>query len=327
LDPAVTILAYHRIGIQQTDSGYLDSKIISATPSDFDWQISYLKRCFTVLSFEEFLEGNCKGNSLPPNTAIITFDDGYQDNYELAYPILQRYNLPATIFLITGVIGTSQMMWWDEVAGLIQKSKGNSITIQELGVLKLNSSEDRLRATEKLRRFLKTLPNEQVASALESLRQQLAFSAPPAPPKRAFLTWDEVKEMQKNNISFGAHTRSHPILTRIPIEQAKDEIEVSKSTIEQVTEKPVLTFAYPNGRPGDHNAQTRAILASLRFKAAVTLIHGSNSLVENQKSDWLALRRIYIGGEDRATFIAKVSGALEKLNQIRFTKKHIGAGD
>jgi peptidoglycan/xylan/chitin deacetylase (PgdA/CDA1 family) len=319
-DPAVTILAYHRIGTAQADNNELDSKIISASPAGFDWQMDYLNHYFTVLSFEKFIEDSQNGKPIPPNAAIITFDDGYLDNYEFAYPVLKRYNFPATIFLISGLIGTSKVMWWDEVARLIYKTNNISFTLQGIGTIKLETPRDRLIAREKARSYLKSLSGEQLPVEVDKLRRQLANSSSSDDQKRVFLNWEEVKEMEKNRISFGAHTRSHPILTRISNAQARLEICESKSTIEQALGKPVTSFAYPNGRPGDFNEQTQAILSNLGFKAAVTLVHGCNTLEKTKTFDWFALRRIYIGSDDRAIFIAKTSGALEKFRALAFTR-------
>ena len=309
-EPRVTILSYHRIGQPETSQPLYDPMLFSATQAGFTWQMSYVQQNFTVLSFDELAERHRLGQPLPSNAAVITFDDGYEDNYKLAYPILRQHNLPATIFLTTGLMGTRHIMWWDEVAALLQTTQTGSVLVQGLGELRLETPRDRLRAREKLRHYFKSLSEDERRGQQDALRQALSHSESPTLRAPMYLDWDQVREMNQNGISFGAHTQSHPILTKIPIRQAEYEIVASKKAIQTETGGPVRFFAYPNGKRGDFNTRTRELLDRNGFEAAVTLIQGSNLLVKG-KVDWLALRRLYISSDDRATFIAKTSGALE----------------
>ena len=121
--------------------------------------------------------------------------------------------------------------------------------------------------------------------------------------------------MSRNGISFGAHTHTHPILTRISTEEAEREILLSKQIIENELGTPVRLFAYPNGKQGDFNARIQEILIRSGFDAAVTLIHGSNRLIKNQL-DLVRATAHSCGSDDRSTFIAKVSGALEMFASL-----------
>jgi peptidoglycan/xylan/chitin deacetylase (PgdA/CDA1 family) len=315
--PRMTLLTYHRIGEVNIEE-YTDPQMISASPAGFEWQMTYISRHFTVLSLGEIIEQFHNGSPLPSSLAVITFDDGYQDNYSQAYPILRRYNLPATIFLTTGFIsnddgtarGTSSIMWWDELVFLIATTQASSVSVPGLGDLRLESANDRSLAREKLRQHLKSLNEDERRAQVDALKNRLTSEHNSQPRTPAPLTWEEVEMMSRNGISFGAHTHSHPILTRVSTKEAEREILLSKSIIENELGTPVRLFAYPNGRKGDFNASIQDILFRSGFEAAVTLIHGSNRLTKNQL-DWYALRRIYIGNDDRSTFVAKVSGALE----------------
>jgi peptidoglycan/xylan/chitin deacetylase (PgdA/CDA1 family) len=310
--PWMTILTYHRIGERNTEGDFYDPQMISASPAGFEWQMAYLSRHFTVLSLDEIIERFHAGNPLPINLAAITFDDGYHDNYSLAYPILRRCNLPATIFLTTGLVGSASPMWWDELVFLIATTQASSLPVPGLGVLRLESARDRLRAREKLRRYLKSLKENDRRIRVGALKRRIVAESNQQPSTPAPLSWKEAREMSRNGISFGAHTHTHPILTRVSIQEAEQEILRSKRIIENELGTPVRLFAYPNGKKGDFDTRTQEILFRSGFDAAVTLIHGSNQLMKNQLN-WFALRRIYIGSDDRSTFIAKVSGALEMV--------------
>lgn len=310
--PRVTILAYHRIG--QPGQGALasDPQLFSATANGFVWQMAYLRAHFSILSFDEMLERHRLGEAFPSNAAIVTFDDGYRDNFDIAYPILRQFSMPATIFLTTGLIGTTDRMWWDEVASLLESTKASSISVPDFGLLPLTTARQRSHAREMLRRHLKALSAPERLDQIEAIRDAVGNGNPSLSVERVHLSWDEVRAMSQYGMTFGAHTHSHPILTQVALEEAEDEIARSKQTIEDELGKPVRYFAYPNGKRGDFDHLTRELLIQSGFEAAVTLQHGSNALADSSL-DWLALRRIYIGSDDRATFIAKVSGALELL--------------
>ncbi|MGQ9627153.1 MAG: polysaccharide deacetylase family protein [Anaerolineae bacterium] len=310
--PTVTILAYHRIGCPESEGRGLDSKLLSASPAGFNWQMEYLRSHFEVLSFEDMVDRFRMGQPLAPNTALVTFDDGYRDNYDLAYPILHRHDLPATIFLTTGLIGSKQRMWWDELAAIIGTTEAKRVCVPGLGEIRLETSRDRVRTKERLRHHFKAISEDERRDGLNALMSELGSRMQPEFEERVHLSWDEVRVMNRNRITFGAHTHSHTILTRVSMERAEQEIADSKRIVERELGQPVRFFAYPNGQPGDFNAHTRMMLIEHGFEAAVTLVHGSNSL-GNDCADLFALRRIYVGSDDQAVFIAKVSGALETL--------------
>lgn len=307
--PGLTILAYHRIGAPDPN-GSADPSLYSATAEGFAWQLDFMQRHFSLLSFEEIVQRSRSGKSLPANAAVITFDDGYRDNYDLAYPLLRARGLSATIYLVTGLIGTTQRMWWDEAAALLAAAPAGEKTLPLLGQTRLKTGSDRARAVRKLRAALKALPHERRARALEELRRSVG-SPQNRPADREYMNWDEVSEMRRGGIVFGAHTHTHPILTQVPLQTAEVEILRSQQAIDQVISQPCRLFAYPNGGRGQFNAQTRAVLAAHRFDAAVTLVRGSNQPGQ-PGFDWLELRRVYIGGgDDRAVFAVKVSGLLD----------------
>ncbi len=307
--PALTILNYHRVVTPEQAAG-LDSRMISATPEGFEWQMAYLQQHFDLLAPEEIVLRLTLGHDLPPNAALVTFDDGYRDNFDIAYPILQRRSIPAVVFLITGLIGTHERMWWDEVAALVSSTKVEQAAFSEVGDLYFRNPLERNQSRERLRQLLKSQPEGRRQETLDDLHQKLNGIPVVKPLDRLFLNWDEVREMRWGGISFGAHTHTHPILTHMPEDRAAWEMGVSKQIVERELGQEVPWFAYPNGRRGDFNLHTRRLLESTGFSLALTLMHGVNAPKE---MDRLALRRMYIGTDDRQVFVAKVSGALERL--------------
>lgn len=306
--PALTILNYHRV-VEPGAAAGLDGHMISASPEGFEWQMAFLRQHFELLTPEEIVTRLALGHALPSNAALVTFDDGYRDNFEQAYPILQRRGIPAIVFLITGLIDTMGRMWWDEAAALVFATPLEWAKIPGVGELSLRTREERLWACERLRRFLTPLTEESRQEMLEVLQRELK-GGPCDSGERLFLTWNEVREMRWGGVGFGAHTHTHPILTHMHKERAAWEVAVSKKIVERELGQPVQWFAYPGGRRGNFDEHTQEMLKRQGIKLALTLLYGSNP---PGQLDLLALRRIHIDSDDRWVFAAKASGALERI--------------
>jgi peptidoglycan/xylan/chitin deacetylase (PgdA/CDA1 family) len=309
--PALTILAYHRVGDPHAGTEAGDPALMSASAAGFEWQMSYLSRHFDVLPLTDVVDRLRGGRTLPPSAAAITFDDGYRDNYDVAFPVLCRLDLPATVFLVTGFVGDRRPLWWDEMAMAIATAGAHEVEIEGVGSLPLTTRRARRRATAAVRRHMKALPEEERRPLIDALLRQLDPGPGPETAVPA-LTWWQARAMSREGFTFGAHTHTHPILTQLPPEQAEWEVVESKRIVECELGTPVTLFAYPNGRRGDLNGQTRHLVAGAGFDAAVSLIHGSN-VPGAADLDLYALRRVYVGSDDRAVFVAKVSGAFDAL--------------
>jgi peptidoglycan/xylan/chitin deacetylase (PgdA/CDA1 family) len=245
---------------------------------EFERQIKYLVNTFHIIHLDELVNAFLNDRKLPQPVAVITFDDGYQDLFQHAYPVLRKYKVPATIFLATGAINANTPFWWDKLEYSILNTCTEQLTLPRISqpVLKeisLRSYEDRINAILELNRYLKTCPESEKKGVFQQLDEQTKidnsnFLQTPA------LTWDQIRAMSKHNIKFGAHTVSHCILTRVPLTQAENEIRESQRDIERHLEQPVTTFAYPNGLAEDFNTDIKTILQDCGFLCAVTAIPG-----------------------------------------------------
>lgn len=263
LKSQVAILMYHRV-MPQTD-GWSFPLLVAA--SDFERQIQYLTREYNVLTLDELAQYIHEHKPLPKRAVVITFDDGYKDNYTYAYPILKKYGVPATIFVTTGYIGGGNLFWWDKVRYVIQHTAHKRIELDGLGAFSLSSTTERLRAILRIKEQLKELPEEEKNLLIERLISVSGVGIPTHLGKELILSWDEIREMCNNGITIGAHTVTHAILTKVSEEQAKYEIMQSKKDIEGKLQKAVTWFAYPNG---DFSPETVRLLREAGFRCAVT---------------------------------------------------------
>ncbi|MCX6659197.1 MAG: polysaccharide deacetylase family protein, partial [Candidatus Bathyarchaeota archaeon] len=189
----------------------------------------------------------------------MTFDDGYKDIYFTAYPVLRKYGAPATVFLTTGHIGTGELFWWDKIGYVIYNSR--------LDRIELNGVSHSLRTTEEKRKTVDALlaeadtgSEDQKKMLINNLATAGGVKIPDGLGEELILSWSEIQAMSNDGIDFGAHTVTHPVLTRVSLEQAKYEIFQSKVEIENRLNKQVTAFAYPRGMAGDFNAQTVELL-------------------------------------------------------------------
>ena len=262
------ILTFHRVNDEQ------DPFFPSRPTAVFAARMEHIARHYVVLPVEELVERMQSGR-VPPNALALAFDDGYRDNLTHAAPILARHGLPATIFLVTGCVGTPEMLWFDQLALAFKTATRRHVSLAEGRVLPLGSTAERLEALAAALHHLKRLPDADCHRRVEQLIRALRPGLPER-PKRFMLTWDEVEALRGLGFSVGAHTVSHPILSRLTPDRAWREIQGSKAAIEKTLGLTVRAFAYPNGGPDDYNETATRLVREADFTCAVTTRHGLN---------------------------------------------------
>jgi len=284
----VTILFYHRI-IDYNDKQLLNPSLLSSNPRNFEKQMKYLSKNYNVISFDDLIKWKKNKKNLPKKSVIITFDDGYKDNYLNAYPILRKYKLPAMIALTTGHIDNDELFWWDKVAYMINNSKVKNVDVVGFSEILF---EDKLNTIRLVEKKVKNMDEDLKNQVIENLRKKLKVKLPKQ--KNLFLSWKEIKEMSNNNISFCAHTVTHPILTRVSLTQAKKEILNSRINIEKKIKKKINVFTYPNGGKKDMSKDIDDFLKEKDFEYCLSTMYGTNNL----KKDMFRLKRVGINKDD-----------------------------
>ena len=262
--PFAIVLNYHRIG----SPSMREHKLLPAmfvSPSTFEIHLKYLCRRYTVVTMRQLMQKKSLRKKECRPLCVITFDDGWKDNYDIAFPLLKKYGLPATVFISTDFIGTERAPWfYDMVRSLIQLSdllereketrvalseKDLPAQIMEWAALPEN---ERLKGVERLLEGLKHLPGGEVENAASTLFANMQQHAHHGDSEQAMLDWDNVREMQKCGIEIGSHGASHSILTHLEGAQVVKEVTVSKMVLERELRETVVGFSYPNGDHADH---------------------------------------------------------------------------
>jgi peptidoglycan/xylan/chitin deacetylase (PgdA/CDA1 family) len=266
------ILCYHKV------SPDLHPYFAPVAPAVFEQQMRFLKSCYRVLSLRELVERSQRGD-VPSRSVAITFDDGYSDNYENAFPILKRYGLPATIFVATGAIGTGNPLWHDQVFDAFRFATVTHARLNDstLPALSLESPGSRDFSVRLVLDRARTLYGGSRRKFIDDLEQKLRPSLPADRNKR-MLNWEQIRKMHQEGIEIGSHTVSHPILSRITREEMTRELADSRRKLCDELGGPVFSFAYPNGRSSDYNETVKALVKESGYSCAVTCQFGFNEV-------------------------------------------------
>jgi peptidoglycan/xylan/chitin deacetylase (PgdA/CDA1 family) len=270
--------------------------------------MEYLNQKYNIASGKNIVEWITDGRKLPPNAALITFDDGYYDNFANAYPVLKAYDFPAIIFLTTDFIDSSHPFYWDIVEYAFENSPKDNADFPLLGKRYWIDVESRKNIMDEWIALAKTLPESDKKKNVYQLPDILHVSIPDDLSAGLALTWSDVRHMNENGIEMGSHTVSHPILTRISLKVAKDELEKSKNRIETKIDAPVTSFAYPNGQNKDFNEEIVKLVRDSGYRTAFTLLPGPTRYNTVKRTPF-TIRRIFLSYKDSfPKFVGKLVG-------------------
>jgi peptidoglycan/xylan/chitin deacetylase (PgdA/CDA1 family) len=267
----VLILNYHRIGNPR--ESLLDRNLWSATSEDFETQIDTIKRNFQVIGLNDL---DAALQHRRDRYVMITFDDGYRDNYTNAFPVLKSHGIPATFFITTGFLDIPMIPWWDEIAWMVRTSPLEALDVNEWTKTPVPfDSPHREAAISRLLALYKILPGAVTEQFLNFLADALKSGrCPNHVAKELWMTWDMIREMRRSGMAFGGHTDTHPVLANIRREQQDREIGTCRRRLMEELDEPIDAFSYPVGGPKSFNADTRELLVQHGFKWAFTFIRG-----------------------------------------------------
>ncbi len=274
---SVNIIAYHRVvrDIERAERDAIYGIVISS--DTFRRHCQMLKRSFDVVSLGTAMHFLEHGVSPARPLAVITFDDGYLDFYDEAFPILNELGLPATVFLPTNLIEKNTPLAHDRIYWLLRwgLSEPEKVfaAISQAGISTISRHEVRRDNLLALTNRLVYLPHSNRESVIEHLENALGRKSCEYPPEYRLLDWKRVREMDRKGVTFGAHTANHVVLPLENKKVAEDEITSSKAVLEQQLGKRVISFAYPNG---EHTPSIRKTIADAGFSVAVTTENRTN---------------------------------------------------
>ncbi len=289
----------HRVATD--DEGYLQG----LRPEWLDAQLAYLTRHYEVLSLSELVRYFETRQPVPPRSAVITFDDGFRDNLTTALPILQKYRVPATIFLVTGCISSGELPWPQYLGYLFQHTSRTAVVATVAGArqeLDLGTTLSRRQAYLLVKDVLGRLPRSERERQLKQWCRLLDVD----PPCDRMLSWSEVEEMRTAGVEFGAHTYSHPWLAFIPPDEAREEIERSRDDLATRLGVVRPPFCFPGG---SFTEELMALVPQMGFASCFrpSPRHRVNSLAT---ATAFSLGRLGLPNGPAAELVAEIDGPL-----------------
>ena len=255
------ILAYHKV-MDINEAIYpFDEEVISASKMAFDKQMTFVSRNYNVITFRDMDASLKKRQSLPERPLIITFDDGYADNYYNAFPVLKRYGLRAVFFISTDYMGGNKPFWFETI---IYVGKKGLLEVQKLGLDLASHSDDGPSGGAKaFRKYLMKIPNSERLRLLKMVEEKTQLQIPRHDLEWVRpLTWTQVREMADAGMEIGSHTKSHLILGNAFKDELRDELKESKRIIEKEAGQRVRSISYPMG--SKNFAVTSSVIEEVR---------------------------------------------------------------
>ena len=309
---------YHRIlPVECVTSNIEDGMYV--TPESFEMQIRFLKKHFNILHVSKINDGDRDEiiSDADKPVCFLTFDDGWYDFYEYAFPILSKYNVPAMVFLTTGYINTNNWFWTDRLAAILNEPNDHKLSANISAILSdanpaaaivtkiLNLTKRSGSILDEAIKILKKQKPVIIEDVLDKLSK--IFPTNPTLKGRSFLYWDEIKKMHSSNlVEFGSHTHMHKLLDKIDEKELIYELQESKNILlnRSLVNEHTLFFCYPNG---NYNADVIEKVQDTGYQLGFTTKHSWQG--EDFKP--FELRRIAIHNDvtfSKTLFASRISG-------------------
>ena len=312
------VLIYHRVA-----EDVLDRNLLTVSPANFEAHLQILKRDFPVLPLVEMLKAVQSG-SLMPGSIALTFDDGYVDNLVKALPLLEKYGIPATVFVTSGMLGSRKEFWWDALERLFLRADGllpDRIVFcdnagNEKGWPTVTLAE-RLQAHDEIAAFLRNSPVSEIDVFIDKLYDWAGGGVPPRPLHRV-LDEQQLRALSASPlIEIGAHTVSHSRLSVLSEAEQFQEILRSKESLERILEKPIRVFSYPYGGQGDFTEGTKDLVKKAGFEFGIANIQKDLGLT----FDGFAVPRRLVRNWDKEVFIGWLTGNARDRDRIELNSR------
>jgi peptidoglycan/xylan/chitin deacetylase (PgdA/CDA1 family) len=279
----LVVLTYHRIAEPSLDRFY--EPVISATPESFRAQVRWLHHHIRLLTLNELLAQVETGLSWGGLAVLLTFDDGYRDNFDIAVPILQECDVPATFFIPTAFVESPRLPWWDQVAYVIKETHVRQFTLEYKTSGRASSlfiDLETMPRTSAIMTIIRAFLHETVADQawfLEQLSMQAEVAVDHNSLGRAlFMTWEQVRQLASlgKGLTIGSHSHSHHKLAKLDDDSQRHELAGSKRILETRINQEVAALAYPFGWPGTYTVRTKMLAIEAGYRLAFASREGVN---------------------------------------------------
>lgn len=308
------ILAYHRVlSIEDEDAFDFDLELISAAEGEFRQQIRLLKQRYNPVRFRDVIDTIETGRPLPPRPVIVTFDDGYDDNYRIAFPILRELGVPATFFVSTGHIQSGLPFSYDWFVYMMLRTNASHLRITELDIdqrLPRSRQQRRALASDLLDR-MKWLSAAAQEGIIDGLEKDWKLPRAQGHVDCCPMTWDQLREMQAAGMEIESHGVWHNMLAKLPLDDMSDEVTGSKLALERELGTSANALSYPVGGTDAYNESVIAAARAAGYKLGCNYVSGTSPIPRESQFE---LRRLPVERHMDMAWFASLIGVPEAFS-------------
>lgn len=271
----LVVFGYHRVTPDDGPGLAYAEDVAGLDAQCFEAQLRWVQKYARIIALDELLQNYARGRRPTRTSVLLTFDDGYRDNYTVAYPIMKRLGVPATFFVPTKLIEERSLGWWDVIAHMVKRCSKGTI---ELDGQRYDLVRQRDETIDRLHKRMQLEYHEQTAGLLDRLAETTGVDYPSRESADAeLMTWDQLREVADNGISVQSHTHTHRTLASLDPELQREELTTSRRIIEERIGRPVRTVAYPVGKYVHFNAHTPKVAADCGYELGFSFCTGGNA--------------------------------------------------
>ncbi len=305
--PGLVVLTYHRIAEPGADLFY--DPVISATPESFRAQVEWLHNRVRLLTLDELIHQIKSGSPWREPAMLLTFDDGYRDNFDLAVPILREQKAPATFFVPSAFLDSPRLPWWDHVACVIKQTHAHQIIVERHSKGDPSPLEIDLQTMSRsaaIMKIIRVFLDETIADERWFLDQLAERSMVKIDSeglaRKIFMDWSHVRQLADSNagLTIGSHAHSHRNLAALDDDTQFHELAGSKQILESRLGRPIKALAYPYGWAGTYTMRTKALAAQAGYQLAFSSQEGINRLTGFDRYE---VNRLGVGSADSADLL------------------------
>lgn len=302
------VLMFHRVRPDQSGD-FAPNAHLEVTPQFLELAVNRARELgYDVVDLDEARRRLVEGDRR--RFVVLTFDDGYRDNFTVGYPVLKRLAAPFTVYVATGLVDRAAPLWWMIVEQVVQQQESVALSTDgEIAYVPSRGTGEKREAFARIHRWLVSIDEDRQREAVKDLAWRYGVDAQ-AMADAEMMSWEEVKALAADPlVTIGAHTVGHYALAKLPLPRARAEVRDGARVLEAVTGQKPRHFAYPYGYPGAAGPREFALLAELGFATAVTTRPGV--LTGKSASNWTAWPRISMNGlyQSQRHFDVLLSGA------------------
>jgi len=282
----------------------------------FEKQVELLAASYNVISLEELVSRLKTGQRVPANSIVVTLDDGLKDNFRVAFPILEKNRIKASFFVIGDSLVKGSVAWnhllYKVIDLLASRDRLAEAGNRKPGTARKGEAGRKIALANEIKKKVERLLPEEKERFVKQYAEKNGIPASEISGDGYYMTAQEIEKLVAAGHTIGAHSMSHNMLSRLPMNLREREIYASRDIVREITKNRAVPFSYPFGTRDSFEAVDKELLGRSQLECGVSTIEGLNG----PKTDIYELRRIEIGNVGRIAFVVRASGIIGDMKLL-----------